>query len=75
MKCDLCGQDPCSDFLDDSVPVFDETPPTERVYRVRSEITEDGRLILQPGQIITLQEAVLRNLPGAHEMATHWETR
>lgn len=71
MKCMLCGADPCSDYLDNTVPVLDETPPTERMYRVRSEISENGRLLYHPGHMITLQEAVLRNLPGAVEMATH----
>lgn len=66
----LCGQDPCSDYLEGTIPVLDETPPTERMYRVRAEISEGGRLLYHPGHLIPLQEAILRGLPGALEQAT-----
>lgn len=70
MKCMLCSQEPCSDYLANTTAVLDETPPTERMYTVLSELSEDGRLLYHPGHKIPLQEAVLRGLPGAREQAT-----
>lgn len=71
MKCLLCGRDDCEDvYLEGTIPVLDDSPPTERMYRCRSEISENGRLLYHPGHLIPLQEAVLRNLPGAREQAT-----
>lgn len=68
--CFLCGQDDCEMYLEGAVPVLDDSPPTERMYRCRSEISENGRLLYAPGHLIPLQEAILRGLPGALEQAT-----
>lgn len=68
--CVICGQDLCDTYLEGAIPVLDETPASERMYRVRSEVSENGRLLYAPGHMIPLQEAILRGLPGAVEQAT-----
>lgn len=67
--CGVCGQSPCSDYMNDTVAVLMEPPVTEPMYRVRAQVNEDGKPVYAPGALITLQEAVLRNLPGSHEQA------
>lgn len=68
--CEICGQNDCEMYLEGAVPVLDDTPPSERMYRCRSEISENGHLLYATGHLIPLQEAILRGLPGALEQAT-----
>ena len=56
--------------MQDAQPVLMEAPVTEPMYRVRAQVDENGSPLYAPGVLIPLQEAVLRNLPGAHEQAT-----
>ena len=71
MKCAICDREDCEDvYLEGAIPVLDDSPPSERMYRVRTEISENGRLLYPPGHMIPLQEAILRGLPGAVEQAT-----
>lgn len=68
--CAICGSDPCSDYLNDARGLHWDEHMGEPMYRVRAQVTEDGRPIYSTGQLITLHEAVLRGLPGAVDQVT-----
>lgn len=67
--CALCGTR-CDDWLTDARGLTMDEHMGEPMYRIRSQVNEDGRPLYSEGQLITLQEAVLRDLPGARQQAT-----
>lgn len=70
--CPLCGAEgsSCATTILAAGPLIDMTEPeVERKYRVREAIWEGGRQVYHKGALIALQEAVLRGLPDAAQIA------
>ena len=68
--CAICGTQ-CDEWLTEARAVTDEPVMTEPMYRVRAQVNENGHPLYAVGALITLQEAVLRDLPGAKEQAVN----
>lgn len=67
--CFLCNTTDCNHMTNHPRGLTEEPPEMERTYRVTSPVVESGVIVLNVGQIIPLEEAVRRHLPGAMEMA------
>lgn len=67
--CFICDRTDCNHVLRSTTQLIEPEPEMERTYTVRERLIEGGVIVLNVGQVIPLEEAVRRHLPGAVEMA------